>query len=160
MMGVSFYLAWAKLICFTWHDRLVVEISCFCYLCYIMKLTRISTFIALMWPQVVDTPRNSRNLSAYFLLKKALLLSRKSAPSGLELHFYPSILTRVNCIWQKLEPQKLFLSLVAEECFVAKSVRRSRPTSVSKTYHALSQNRNVNCVGEVAAAQVNSCSLI
>jgi len=35
-------------------------------------------------------------------LKKSLLLSHLSAHSGLELHFYPSILTRVNCIRQEV----------------------------------------------------------
>ena len=59
--GVSLHLAWAKLNCFTCYFCLFPEISWFCYLCYNFNLTLMSTFIALGWPHVVDTPRNSRN---------------------------------------------------------------------------------------------------
>ena len=61
--GVSVYLTWAKMNCFTCCHCLFLEISCFCYLSDITKLTRISTFIALGWLHVVDTPR------AYVIIK-------------------------------------------------------------------------------------------
>jgi len=47
--GVSVLLTWAKMTCFTCHRCLLIEISCFLYLFDIMKLGRISTFIALGW---------------------------------------------------------------------------------------------------------------
>jgi len=40
---------------------LYIEISCFCYLCYIFDLSWIPTFITFGWPHVMDTPRNLRN---------------------------------------------------------------------------------------------------
>jgi len=62
MTGIlSKALVWARLANPTWGMGKFDEISCSCYLYYVMILTRTSTLITLGWPHVVDTPRNTRN---------------------------------------------------------------------------------------------------